>query len=307
MNIRSKDLNLLVVFYEVMSELSITKAAKKLHLSQPALSNALARLRSEFQDELFVRSSRGVTPTPRALELKDPIARWLLKTNLIYSQKAFDPQNFQGSFTIATNDYFEHLALPDLLPYLSQSAPQIKTIYRPTLGQLPKQELEQGMMDLAIAGYFGDLPEGFYQQDLITDTYACLVRKNHPKVQTKLTLKTYLDLEHILVSPQGDMKGVVDTTLDKKGHKRKIMAGVSSFGVPASIVAQSDYIVTLPARIASVYAKLYNLYLLKPPIEIPSIRVKQVWHQRTHLSPQHQWFREALKRIMDSKEAPIHG
>lgn len=297
MNIRTKDLNLLAIFHEVMSELNITKAAKKLHMSQPALSNALARLRSEFKDELFVRSGRGMVPTPRAVELFEPISTILKQTNSIYHEQAFNPKTYEGHFTIATNDYFEHLLLPPLLSFLNRNAPQIKTIYRPTLGQLPKKELELGQFDLGIAGYFGELPEGFHQETIIIDSYSCLTRKNHPRVQGKLTLKTYLELDHLLVSPQGDLKGAVDSVLKKKGYERKIIAGVTSFGVPASIIAQSDYIVTLPTKIAGSYSKIYNLNLFTPPIEVSSIRVKLVWHQRTHYSPQHQWFREVIKKI----------
>lgn len=297
MNIITKDLNLLVIFQEVMNELNITRAAKKLHLSQPALSNALARLRNEFKDELFVRSGRGMVPTPRAVELSEAITHILQQTKSLYQEKSFEPHSFQGVFTIATNDYFEYLLLPLLLSHLNRHAPQIKTIYRPTLGSLPKKELEQGLFDVGIAGYFGDLPEGFRQEVIMVDTYACLVRKNHPRVQSKLTLKTYLELEHLLVSPQGDLNGVIDVALKSKGYKRKIVAGVTSFGVPASIVAHSDYIVTIPAKIAVLYSKIYDLKILSPPIEVPKIDVKLVWHQRTHLSPQHQWFRETLKKI----------
>lgn len=297
MNIRTKDLNLLVIFYEVMSELNITKAAKKLHMSQPALSNALARLRNEFNDELFVRSGRGMVPTPKAVELYEPISQILQQTHSIYHEKAFNAKTYNGHFTIATNDYFEYLLLPPLLSFLSRNSPQIKTIYRPTLGELPKRNLEQGLFDLGIAGYFGELPEGFHQETIITDSYSCLTRKNHPRVKGKLTLKTYLELEHLLVSPQGDLKGTADSVLKEKGYERKIIAGVTSFGVPASIIAQSDYVVTLPAKIAASYSKIYNLNLFTPPIEIPPIRVKLVWHQRTHYSPQHQWFREVIKRI----------
>lgn len=296
MNIRTKDLNLLIIFHEVMNELSITKAAKKLHLSQPALSNALSRLRNEFNDELFVRAGRGMVPTPRAMELNEPIIYWIQKTNSIYADKKFDPINFQGLFTIATNDYFEHLVLPNLLSALSLQAPLLKTVFRPTFGYLPKAELEEGVFDIGVAGYFGELPEGFHQEIIIEDTYACLINKKHPKIQNKLTLKNYLELEHLLISPQGDMKGAIDHVLEKMGHRRKLIAGVTSFGVPAAIVSKSNYIVTLPRKIAESYAKLYDLKLLPPPVETPPIQVKQVWHQRTHLSPQHQWFRSTLKK-----------
>jgi DNA-binding transcriptional LysR family regulator len=286
-----------MIFHVLMIELNVSKTATKLHLSQPALSNALNRLRSEFKDDLFVRSSKGMVPTPKALALKQPISKIIEQSFEIYGERTFNPKDFAGRFTVATTDYVEHLLLPKLLPYFAEKAPQMTTLFRPTLGILPKLELEQGQYDLAIAGFFGALPEGFHQELLFEDNYSCLVRSNHPTVPKKLTLKTYLELEHLLVSPQGDLQGVMDRVLAKNGLKRKIVAGVTSFSIPPTIIAESDYVVTLPTRIAKSFAKTYSLQIHSPPVDLPEIKIVQVWHQRTQTSSLHKWLRSKVARL----------
>lgn len=296
MNIRVKDLNLLVIFESLMGELNVSKAAQKLGLSQPAMSNALARLREDLGDPLFVRAARGVKPTPKALALKDQITDVLRLTSALYEQQEFDPKQIKGRFNIASTDFFEHLALGKLLPELAKHAPKITLVVRPTLGALPKQDLEDGRIDLAIAGFFGALPEGFYQQKLSNETYSCVVRLHHPVVKTQLTLEQFTKLEHILVSPQGDLQGVVDRALAKKKLTRRIACGVSNFHSPAMIVESSDYIATVPTRIALSYAKYYKVKVVEPPLSIPSFQLFAVWHGRTHRSPQHQWMRQQIAK-----------
>lgn len=299
MNIRVKDLNLLLIFDSLMSELNVSKAAEKLGLSQPAMSNALARLRDDLGDPLFVRAARGVKPTPRALALKDQIADVLKLTSALYEQQEFDPKHINGRFTIASTDFFEHLALGRLLPELAKHAPKMTLVVRPTLGALPKQELEDGRVDLAVAGFFGALPEGFYQQKLSNETYSCVVRTHHPVVKTQLTLEQYTQLEHILVSPQGDLQGVVDQVLLKKKLTRRIACGVSNFHSPAMIIERSDYIATVPTRIARSYAEYYKVKVFEPPLAIPGFQLFAVWHGRTHRSPQHQWIRQQIAKSVD--------
>ena len=299
MNIRSKDLNLLVIFDALMLELNVSKAAEKLGLSQPAMSNALSRLRDDLGDPLFVRASRGVKPTPKALALKDQIADVLRLTSSLYEHLAFDPKQIKGRFTIASTDFFEHLALGKLLPELARLAPDLTLVVRSTLGALPKQELEDGRIDLAIAGFFGDVPEGFYKQKLSDETYSCVVRVDHPVIKSQMSLAQFTQLEHILISPQGDLYGVVDQELAKKKLTRHIACGVSNFHSPAKIVERSDYIVTVPTRIAKSYAEYYKVRVIDPPLAIPGFQLFAVWHGRTHQSPQHQWMRQQIAKSID--------
>lgn len=301
MDIKSKNLNLLLVFEALYLDRNVTKAAKRLGLSQPALSHALGRLRDDFDDELFVRSRKGVTPTPKASQQIAGVARILQQTRALYSDSEFALENVIGRFTIATTDYEEHLLMPEFLPALAKAAPGIQVVVRPTVGLLPKVELEVGTIDLAIAGFFGELPEGFYQTTLFKDSYLCLVRKNHPQVGKSLSLTTYAALEHVLASPQGDLLGAVDQALTKKGLKRKVVAGLGNFHTPAAVVANSDLIATIPRRLAESYAQLYDLRTFPVPLSLEGFTVKAVWHARTHQSPTHLWLRQKIQAIHSSK------
>ena len=300
-NIKSKDLNLLMVFDAVMRDLNVSRAAKRLALSQPALSNALVRLRRDFDDELFVRSGRGMTATPRALALKAEIAAVVEKAGKLYAHPRFEPAFAKGRFTMATTDYFEALALPSFLAHLRAKAPGFETVIRPLLGILPKAELESGMLDVAVAGYFGELPEGFHQQRIYDETYTCVVRKGHPAIKAaggKLTLDAFVAMDHILVSPQGDLMGAVDRALAKVRKRRRIVAAVANFYSPAPIVATSDCIATVPSRLAASYGKVWPLDQFEPPLPVPGFCIAQVWHARTHGSPEHVWLRDTLYAVL---------
>jgi DNA-binding transcriptional LysR family regulator len=298
-NIRAKDLNLLTVFEALLRDRNVSRAAKALKMTQPALSNALARLRRDLGDDLFVRNGKGMSPTPRALELQDEVAAILQNARSLYQKESFDPRADAGRFSIATTDYFETLLLPHLLPYLGKNAPGITTVVRPVQGIFPKAELESGQLDLAVAGFFGELPEGFYQRTLFEEGYSCLVRRDHPGVGEELTLDAYLALDHILVSPQGDMRGAVDQALERRGLRRRVIGGVANFHTPAAIVAGSDYIVTMPTRLAIRFTGLYPLRCLPPPIAVKGFKLVQVWHARTHGSLRHQWLRRAIEHSLE--------
>ncbi len=301
MNIASKDLNLLFVFDALIRERSVTRAAARLSLSQPALSHALGRLRRDFGDDLFVRSAKGMTPTPRAHELSERIASVLAQAETLYeSGSAFVPKHATARCSISTTDYFEAILLPLLLPYLSRHAPGVMTVARQTSGDLPKGLLESGAIDMAIAGFYGELPEGFFKRALFKETYACVVRKDHPEVVKELTLDTFVSLEHLLVSPHGDMVGAVDRALEKKRLSRRIVAGVGNFHSPASIVASTDYVVTVPMRLAKMYAKTHPVKWFEPPLAVPGFTLLMVWHARTHRSPLHAWLRSVIEGLVSS-------
>lgn len=299
MNIKDKDLNLLYIFDTLMRELSVSRAAKLLKMTQPAVSNALTRLRRDFGDDLLVRNGRGMSATPKAQAIQEDVAAILESSRALYDTEDFDPHSVVARFTIATTDYFESVLLPRLLPLLGQSAPGITTIVRPTRAGLPKSDLESGQLDLAVAGFYGDLPEGFYQRTLFEESYSCLVRKGHPIVGNELTLEKFVKLEHILVSPQGDLRGAVDLALEAKGLSRRVVAGVANFHTPPAIIADSDYIVTIPTRLAAQFARLYSLNCFQPPIPVKKIKLVQVWHARTHRSPQHKWLRGAVESALE--------
>lgn len=295
MHMNNKDLNLLPVFEALAEERNVSKAAKRLRLSQSAVSHALQRLRDMFGDPLFVRSSRGVVPTPKAVELAPRLHEALAALEAVLADAGeATPASYRGRMVLAGTEYIEQLCLPGVLPRLCQEAPQMVLQSISTQGHLPKEAMERGEVDLAIAGFFGDLPEGFYQQKIFEDGFSCVVKKNHPLIKGELTLESYLAADHLLISPQGDLHGVVDKLLAKKGKKRKIVAGLASFMSPGWIVADSNLIVTVPTRLADYYARALGTRTLPVPIAVPKITVVQVWHERTHRSAKHRWFRSLI-------------
>lgn len=299
MNKTDKLGSLLQVFEALLSERNVSRAAERLHLSQPAMSHALARLREALGDELFVRTARGMTPTPRALALAPQVRDTLGRLQRLFAPPPrFDPATTTAQLTLASTEFFEQLLLPRLVPLLLAEAPRLTLRSRSTLGQLPKEDLERGDCDLAIAGFFGELPEGFYQQMLFVDDFVCVVRRDHPRVQKTLSLPTYLELDHLLISMQGDLKGVVDVALAKKRRARRVVAGVSSFLTPGWIIAGSDLVLTVPRRLAAIYQAQLPLRVLPVPLKLPPIKMVQVWHERTHGDALHRWFRRRVQLIV---------
>jgi len=156
--------------------------------------------------------------------------------------------------------------------------------------------MERGECDLAIAGFFGELPEGFYQQTLFEDDFVCVVRQDSPQVGRTLSLKTYLAFDHLLIALQGDLTGVVDVALAKQRYRRRVVAGIGNFLTPGWIVAESELILSAPRRLARLYQRHFPLQLVELRLEVPAIQVVQVWHERTHSATLHRWFRRQLQQ-----------
>jgi DNA-binding transcriptional LysR family regulator len=301
MNINTSDLNLLTVFYALSKEKSTTRAAVSLGLSQPAVSHALNRLREMFKDPLFVRASRGLVPTKKALELHGPVEKLLKDAeSLLSEQVSFDPKTEVREFRISTTEYFEVIALPQLLKRLAQEAPGIRIISSATQGSLQKEQFEKGSIDLAIAGYFGELPEGYYQQNVFKDDFICIGRKGNPHLKGTLTPSKYADARHILISPQGDMKSRSAAALKKLKFEQKFQAGVASFISPAWMIAESDLLLTCPRKLAEAYLKYLPLEISKLPFSLEGISVVQVWHARHHKDSAHTWLRGLIKDVCSS-------
>lgn len=295
-HMNDKDFNLLRIFEALLVEHNVSRAARRLGLSQPALSHALSRLRTDFGDELFVRAARGVQPTPQALALAPAVLTALQGLRGVYAKRAaFSPKEAVGRIVLASTEFFEHMVLPRLLPALRKQAPGVVLLSRPTGGRLPKDEMERGDIDVAVAGFFGDLPEGFYRQPLVEDDFACILRQNHPAAAKALPLKAYLKLDHLLISPQGDLTGIVDKELARLGHKRRVVAGIANFLTPGWVIAASDLVLTAPRRLVNLYAQHLPLRILEVPLVLPKIQLVQVWHERTQNDPLHRFFRRLLQ------------
>lgn len=296
MNLRSLDLNLLVVFDAVFAEKNITRAGLRIGLSQPAVSNALTRLRGVLKDELFLRGSDGLRPTPRAIELAGPIRSMLTDLQNVLDSPAFDPRTATHVFTIAAVDYFTVVVAPLLATHLAEHAPGIDLRITPTAGRA-LELLDRGEIDIAAAS-FADPPERFGRATLVEDTYVCLVAAGHPLTQGKLTLARYAAARHILVTPRGDTRGFVDDKLAEKGLSRRIAMTVNHFSAAPGIVEGSDLVLTAPTKFIERFLTKRTV-MFPAPVEAPNIfrRLDMIWRERMGRHPAHAWFRETLRQV----------
>jgi DNA-binding transcriptional LysR family regulator len=296
MNLRSLDLNLLVVFDALMTERHVSRAAAKVALSQPAVSNALARLRAMVDDPLLVRTSRGMEPTARALEMHGPIRAALAEIQHTLSVPAhFEPREAQHHFVMGASDYMEFLVMPRLVKEAQQQAPGVDLSVRSLQLTSPEEPLDSGEMDLAF-GYFPNLPKRLRQTHLFTEHLVCAVRKDHPTVKSRLTLDQYLELPHLFVSTRR-RSGVVDEALARMGLSRRISVSVPHFLVAPYIIVESDIIMTVNSRIARTYARTMPIRVLDPPLELPAFPISMVWHPRSDKDAAHEWLRARLTEV----------
>jgi len=292
-NLRSLDLNLLVVFDAVFAERNITRAGLKIGLSQPAVSNALTRLRGHLKDELFLRSPRGLRPTPRAIEIAGPIHAMLTDLERVLDPAAFDPATAVRSFTVAAVDYFTIVVAPRLAALLAREAPGIDLRIVPTAGQA-MDLLDRGEIDLAAAA-FGDVPARFAHRTVVQDDYACMVASGHPFAKAPPTLRAYAAARHLLVSPRGDARGFVDDKLAEKGLTRQVAVSVNHFSAAPGIVAGTDLVLTAPRRVLDAFASRRTA-VFDCPVAAPRAfrRLDILWHERLSRHPAQAWFREKL-------------
>lgn len=297
MNLSGVNLNLLVTFDALTTEENVTRAARRLGLTQSAVSNALAQLRVLFCDPLFVRDRRGVVPTERARALAGPVRQALsLLAEVIAQPGPFDPKDATRTFVLAASDYVEYVLLPPLLRRLAREAPSVRVEVRPWgLHEVPPG-LADGSLDLMV-GFYGDLPPGHHQTALFQERYVCIVRKDHPQVKRRLTLKRYLALSHVLVSQRARSPGSVDVALAKLGHERVVGARVSHFLMVPTLVARTDMVAALSRRVAEPFAKALPLAVFPPPLSLKPSTIGQVWHTRTHADPAQTWFRSVVRDI----------
>lgn len=291
MDAKDVDLNLLVAFHAMVEQRQVTRAGETIGLSQPAMSAALARLRRLFDDPLFVKIGTRMQPTPRALELAEPVRRIVETVNGELLQRAgFDPLNTERTFTILTPDVGEVNFLPKLMSRLGQLAPRarLRAITRPRLAAA--EAMEAGVADLAV-GYFPDLQKaGFYQQKLFESSHVCLVRRGHPQVGDKLTMREYLQLSHAVVRPDG-REHVFEQVLNQRGIRRRVALELSHFMSLLPILESSDLVATVPHDLAEVCVAHGDLRVVEAPIKTVMIPLHQFWHSRFHKDAANVWLR----------------
>jgi len=295
-HIQDLDLNLLVVLERLFEAGSVTGAAERLRLSQPAVSRALGRLRQAFGDPLFVRTPLGLRPTPRAQGLRAEVRGVLARIgSLVAGPDAFEPAESARTFTVATSDYGESVLLPRLLGELSRRAP------RTTLRVLPVSQpwevaLADGQWDLLWAPR-RRAGAGIVWTHLWDEAFAFLVRKGHPAARRPLTLERFISIPQIAIAPEGRPGNPLDERLARLGTRRRVVAQVPSFLVVPPLVAGSDIGVTLPRRIVTLLAARWDLAVLELPFDMPTFDISQAWHERFRGDPAHSWFRKLVASL----------
>lgn len=302
---RRLDLNLLPIATALYEHRSVSRAARSLGMSQPAVSAALAKLRRVFDDPLYVKTSRGMEPTPRAQALITPTLEALNKLDRdVFADVSFKPQSTKHTFTLALSDVGEMVFLPKILETLRASAPHasIRSV-TPTLAEL-EHGLERGEIDLAI-GYFPDLKRGnIFQQRLVTHTFVCLLRAKHPLVRgQELTLKQFLSLDHAVVRSESRGQEVFENFLTKKRHHRRIVLRTPHFMSVPMIIERSDLAVVVPHPLGRYYASITDhLKIVRVTgLAMPRIDLKQYWHRRFHQDPRNKWLRGVVAEIFNDK------
>jgi DNA-binding transcriptional LysR family regulator len=294
MNINDVDLNLLRVFDAILRDRSVTVAAARVGLTQPAMSNALARLRALFGDTLFVRTPRGMNPTPYAQSIAEPVrhALGLIEATLTQARE-FDPARSDRTFRIHMSDIGEMVFLPPLLERVQRDAPGVKVETRSLPESGLPEALATGEIDLAI-GFLPGLRAPVRGEHVFTDPYVCLMRADHPAAGARLTRRQFLEASHALVSSAGSGHRVIEEAMLAAGMHRKIALRVPHFTVVPMILERTDLVVTVPSRVARIFEGMGRLRSLPAPVAIPRAAVKVHWHDRFGGDPGNRWLRELL-------------
>ena len=294
MNVQDIDLNLLRVFDAVLRERGVTPAAVRLGLTQPAVSNALARLRALFGDALFVRTPAGMDATPFARGVAEPVrqALALLESALAHGP-GFEPATSTRAFRFYMSDLGQVEFLPPLVERVQRVAPGVRLEAVAFDLEHIGDALGSGALDLAV-GFLPALGPPVERHALFRDPYVCLMRADHPAIGKKLTMKKFLEASHVLVTYRGGGHRVIEETLEHSGVARRIALRVPHFTVVPMVLARTDLILTLPARVARVYERQGRFKSLPPPVPMPAAEVAVHWHERFEADPGNRWLRDQV-------------
>lgn len=299
MNLRSLDLNLLVVFDAIFTEGSLSRAADRVAMSQPATSNALARLRVAMGDPLFQRRGYGMEPTVRARQIAKPVRQALDVLQAGLSTPAeFDFRTARESFSIATEDFGDVVILPRLMNWLSQVAPTVTVKVASERAGAALTETRRGSIDVAL-DYIPVAHSQLVVQHLMREERVCVMRSDHPRVAEALTLDTYLSLPHLALNRKLTGGAVVAQELARRRLTRNVAMEVPHYLSMPAVLLQTDYISTMPRRVAQVVAEHFRLKMVKLPLELPDMSIYMSWNEARTTDPSHRWFRESIKSLCD--------
>jgi DNA-binding transcriptional LysR family regulator len=293
------DLNLVVIFDAIMKEESITAAADILAMTQPAVSNAVSRMRHAWKDPLFVKEGRGIRPTPYAKALWQSVAQPLAQINQAITPDTFDPSTSDASFRIGITDGSASIVWSDLRHIIEQEAPNIN-IYAVPFKIDGEALLNNADVDLVFDYYDGSSHE-ISAKSMYDNHFVTVMGAHHELADKALTLETYLAAEHLLVSLSGDIGGIVDDKLTQLGEKRRTAMTVNSFASAINLIKQTGLIVTLPYPIVAEHLQQGDLVIKPVPLVLPSIKISLAWHSRNNQSQALKWLISVLDRIVSSK------
>jgi DNA-binding transcriptional LysR family regulator len=291
MELHEIDLNLLVVFNQLLVERRVSKVADNLGVSQPAVSNSLAKLRKLFGDELFLRTPKGMEPTPYADQLAESVSYALAMIHSGVNQRtSFEPATANRSFTIGMTDIGEIYFLPPLIERLRQEAPGVvlSTVRNAAINL--RDELESGKVDLAV-GLLPQLKAGFFQRRLFTQSYVCLMRRGHRLDKRKISMAEYSSAEHLVVVSAGTGHGKVDELLLRSGVERTVRLTVPHYVSVGHILSRSDLVTTVPERLADRLVEPFDLVKIPHPAKLPDVAINVFWHAKYHRSADNRWLR----------------
>jgi DNA-binding transcriptional LysR family regulator len=285
------DLNLLVVFHQMFQARHVSTVAKRLGVSQPTVSNALARLRRTFGDELFVRTAQGMQPTPYAQRISEPIAYALASvTQALNQEERFDPGSSERRFVIAMTDVGEIHFMPALVERCGRTAPHVGISSVRASAVNWQQEMETGQIDLAI-GAFADVAESLYHRRLFSQNYVTMFRKGHRFGERKVDLKEFLGAQHLFVTSRESPYDQINARLEKAGIARSVHFQVPHFTAVPYIISTTDMVVTVPSKLAEQACGPFGLDFIQPPLRLPALHTNIFWHRRYNQDSGNQWLR----------------
>jgi len=294
--LRRLDLTVLLVFLGLLRRRKASQVAVDLAVTQSAVSHALKRLREVFRDELFLRRPHGLEPTAVALALEPPVAAAVESLRQAVSgHHSFDPGSAEGVVRLAAFDAELVTLLPELIRTFSLRAPGLRIVARSFGRRDALDAIAAGELDLAL-GYFRSPSDAFIKEDLFEQDFLVVGSKQHG-LAGKLSLEAYLERAHVLVSPAGELRGIVDEMLESRGLKRRVIAALPLFLPALAAVQATDALATVPRRVASLYAEAFGLTTAEPPLPISSFSIAAVRHRRDEGAPMHRWLLGELRRI----------
>ncbi len=300
MNLSKVDLNLFIVFDAIYSEANLTRAGQIVGITQPAVSNALARLRETFNDPLFVRTAQGMVPTPMAQNIIGPVrnALQLLRVS-VQESRIFNPQQANKTYRVSMTDLTEAVLLPPLFQRLRRLAPQVCIESMLSRRREMTKELAAGRLDFAVDAPLNTDPQVRHVK-LLDDRYVCALRRGHPLAKEKISLDDYLSLSHIHISSRRSGLGYVDLSLGKMGIQRRVVLRSQHYLMASTVLQQTDMAMTVPER----FARRHDLHYVDLPVnDVPNVESHLYWHESTDQDPANRWMREQLIEIAQKVSA----